>query len=750
MTEPQPILRELVGEDLWDVSWSHDGAYLAVLTFDSVLLLDSTGQQLHALSHGESRVLAHAWSPNRHTLVTACDDGTLWICVLQEGQFRRVHPLKSHTGPVRALSWSPDGTRMASGGDDKRICLWNMDPGTLERAFNASAEIRCLRWSPDGKHLLLADSMGEASFRSPINGQMTHRLQKNGATARSLCWSPRSDFAVLAFGDGILRCYELDGGNWVEEISTLDRNLSTLVWDWKEQSIAGHSGTINAVAWHPKDTHVASAGDDWQVHVWSVQTQQHAKLPETQPKELVLQQAFDGFQSKVTGLSWSPDGSRLACVSLDGTLQIHSIAPAQAVHPYVSMQAATLGRRAAREPRAASLSRWFQRLPVILVQLQHLGIFPSLSWVEALLRLTSGSDSQDALPLLKQHPGIQAVAALQWPPESRVGFIALLLREVPCAPEWQPPPELTPGALVQGLQTALSGEEMVPEAPPLLESAVARNAGLLDEPFLRLLMLLGPQVLAEEPGLVLRLRTQLAHVRPDSLPPRRLLGLRSRIAHSGLAAGQGGEGDRMGLELRGPLTQLVPWQLVLPPPLLRYRQREGALLYRARAHSEPPRRRPLLLVLDVSPAVFGPVEQLTRLAAHRIARTWLDAHVAVSLLIPGTSPALRPVLRESELASIWTRRTLSPLDAEDVLSLAHDVRPSLQAGELEPLTIVLTHAWFGAESSRRTPLPGTHALFIRLPGRRGTPPLAPRCERWEMVSTAQPERLEEAVSRLLG
>lgn len=733
MTPSPSITREFVGEDLWDVRWSHDGAYLAVLSFDSVLLLDATGQQLHALSHGDSKVLAQAWSPARHELVTACDDGNVWICVLQEGRFRRAQQLKGHSGPVRALSWSPEGNLLASGGDDKHIRIWQMDTRKEQRAFEVSAEVRCVSWSPEGNALLWADTQNSLSLWPVAAAQATARalLESGADRICTVGWSRDGQVVAIGFGSGRVMMLSPDRPR-AHRVETFC-----------------HSGIINAVAWHPKDTHVASAGDDWQVNVWSVQLRAAHADRDAQKIEPVRQQSFDGFNSKVTGLSWSPDGSRLACVSLDGMLQIHAISGAQETDPYVALQAATLGRRASRGAKAVSLSRGLERLPVILVQLQQLDVFTPLSWIEALLQLTSGRSNSPDLPVLKLHPGVQAVSALQWSLEARVGIVALLLREVPCAGDWQPPPELTRDGLVQGLRTALSGEEITPEAPPMLESAVARNADLLDEPFLRLLELLGPHVLAEEPGLVLRLRAQLKHVRPDTLPPRRLLGMRSRMVSSGRSSGQGGEGERMGLEQKGHLTQLLPWQLSLPPALLRYRQREGTLLYRAQSQTEPPRQRPLLLVLDASPAVYGPVEQLTRLAAHRIARTWLDAHRSVSLLMPGTSPVLQPLVREAELASIWTRRTLAPLDAEEVLSLAHEARLSLE-GELEPLVLVLSHAWFGAESSRQTALPHTRALFVRLPGHRGTPPLASRCERWEVVSTGQPERLEEAVSRLLG
>ena len=42
---------------------------------------------------------------------------------------RPVGTLRGHTGNVNAVVWSPDGTRLASGSDDKTVRVWEVPPG---------------------------------------------------------------------------------------------------------------------------------------------------------------------------------------------------------------------------------------------------------------------------------------------------------------------------------------------------------------------------------------------------------------------------------------------------------------------------------------------------------------------------------------------------------------------------------------------------------------------------------------------
>ena len=55
---------------------------------------------------------------------------------------------------VEAVSWSPNGRRIASGSDDKTVQVWNPpDGGDVFTYIGHTAEVFAVAWSPDGSHI---------------------------------------------------------------------------------------------------------------------------------------------------------------------------------------------------------------------------------------------------------------------------------------------------------------------------------------------------------------------------------------------------------------------------------------------------------------------------------------------------------------------------------------------------------------------------------------------------------------------
>jgi WD40 repeat protein len=51
------------------------------------------------------------------------------------------------------VAWSPDGTKLASGSEDKTVKIWNAKTGKCDSTLNVDSGVNAVAWSPDAKVL---------------------------------------------------------------------------------------------------------------------------------------------------------------------------------------------------------------------------------------------------------------------------------------------------------------------------------------------------------------------------------------------------------------------------------------------------------------------------------------------------------------------------------------------------------------------------------------------------------------------
>jgi hypothetical protein len=298
--------------------------------------------------------------------------------------------------------------------------------------------------------------------------------------------------------------------------------------------------------------------------------------------------------------------------------------------------------------------------------------------------------------------------------------------------------------LLAGLAAA---DPIPPEAPPYPLALVKRAAEDLSEPFVRVLELIGPKAVAEDPSIPLRLLRSNPAL--PLLPSPRLWrwSERSFSQQGGHSIAMTSLGDRGGFGPHGDIRSLLPSQWVLPEDVMTYRFLHQELLYRQRLSNAPPRVRPLVVVLDVSAATFGAVESVTRPLAHVALNRAYEAGVPASLVLVGAGARVVPIQRRRDLVEIWTNRGEPLANAIRGLHTAQRARETMAAGNEECIILVLSHAWFGADEPLPT-IPGLRGFFIQYPGAKVNPKLL--CEVWKTVDSQRPVSMWAKLTELLA
>ena len=148
------------------LAYSRDGRWLAGLAADAktVLLLDARTHEKAARFEGHEKPVESAvFSPDSRLLATCSRDrdSTVRLWQVPSGACRE---LPGHTDEVYAVAFHKGGTRLATGGRDGAVWLWDLKRGEeVARLPGHITYVWSLAFSPDGK--TLASASGDSTVR---------------------------------------------------------------------------------------------------------------------------------------------------------------------------------------------------------------------------------------------------------------------------------------------------------------------------------------------------------------------------------------------------------------------------------------------------------------------------------------------------------------------------------------------------------------------------------------------------------
>jgi WD40 repeat protein len=251
------------------------------------------GQSLQArLTHrGHSRrVFAVAYAPAGKRLATGGDDLTVRLWDTASGQ--QLACLRGHTNIVRGVAWSTDGKRLASASEDGTARVWDAADGReLRRFAGHRAAVIAVAWRPEETGVATTGYDSRVRVWDPDTGQESISPQLwNGSWGQAVAWSPDGN--------------QLAVGGWNHEARVCDAKTGKVV-----ATLVGHHSGILGVCWAPDGKRVATASWDQTVRIWD---------PDTGAEKSVLR----GAESWLYAVGWSPDGKWLAAGGGNKAVQV--------------------------------------------------------------------------------------------------------------------------------------------------------------------------------------------------------------------------------------------------------------------------------------------------------------------------------------------------------------------------------------------------------------------------------------------
>ena len=243
------------GDTITSVAWSQRANHLAIgLNSGETQIWDVQQLKLAKTLGGHlGRVSAISW--NNSILSTGSRDRSiLQHDVRAADDF--CTKLQGHKQEVCGLKWSFDGVQLASGGNDNKVCLWDIRGiSPVAKFSDHQAAVKAIAWSPH-QHGLLASGGGTADRTIKFWNTLTCECTKSLDTGSQVC--------NLMFSK-----------NANELVSTHGYSLNQIiVWKYPQMSkvatLTGHTYRVLYLSMSPDGESIVTGAGDETLRFWNV------------------------------------------------------------------------------------------------------------------------------------------------------------------------------------------------------------------------------------------------------------------------------------------------------------------------------------------------------------------------------------------------------------------------------------------------------------------------------------------------
>ncbi|MCW5861942.1 MAG: protein kinase [Anaerolineae bacterium] len=257
-----------------------------------------TGQPRFTLIDNAKLTRAVSVSPDLTRLATAGQDGTTHIWDLADGE--HILSLVRHPSPIHAVHFGPGTDRLYTLDRDGLFRVWDARPHVLGEKATLTVDrgVFDIQLNPNETEMALGNAGGPASIWELETGERRFTIAGDAGGVYRVAYDPQGKRVAAVGTDNQIRILDATTGKLLIQFSGHGAGVTAGLFP----------GTLD-VAFSPDGARLATAGADGLAKVWDAAT----------GRELLT---FTGHTDSLHSLAWSPDGQLIATSSDEGDTSV--------------------------------------------------------------------------------------------------------------------------------------------------------------------------------------------------------------------------------------------------------------------------------------------------------------------------------------------------------------------------------------------------------------------------------------------